>query len=93
MTKEIFNRFETIQHRPLRIYNRAVMFFNLYEDQGPEIAEDYANTFTAEERFEMAQMTALVKRVGPKRVKELVTSGLEFMDDPITEMEMAGGRR
>lgn len=88
MTKQIFDRFEEIQHRPLRIYNRAVMFFNLYEDSGSEIAEEYAETFSPEERFEMAQMVALTRRLGPKRVKELVTSGLEFIDEPLGANEV-----
>lgn len=90
MTKNVFNRFEDIQHRPLRIYNRAVMFFNLYEDQGPDVSEEYANTFSPEERFEMAQMTGLVRRLGPKRVKELVTQGLDFVDNPILPEEVNG---
>lgn len=82
MSKTIFNRFEEIRHRPLRIYNRSVMFFNLMEDQGKDVAEEYAGTFTKEERLEMAQMIALVRKVGPKKVKELVTEGVEFVDEP-----------
>lgn len=79
--KQEFNRFTDIQHRPLRIYNRSVMFANLFEDQGKFVAEDYANTFTKEERFEMAQMTALVRKKGVKVVQALVTEGLDFVDD------------
>lgn len=82
MTKQKFDRFESIDHRPLRIYNRTVMFHNLYEDQGKHVAQEYANTFTPEERFEMAQMTALVRRKGPQTVQALVTSGVDFVDEP-----------
>ena len=81
----MFNQFNEIQHRPLRIYNRAVMFHNIYEDHGKAPAEDYANSFTKEERLEMAQMTALVKKKGPKFVKDLVTQGLDFVDTPYQE--------
>jgi hypothetical protein len=83
--KSKFNRFTDIAHRPLRIYNRAVMFHNIYEDHGKFSAEDYANTFSKEERLEMAQMTALVKKLGTKHVKDLVTKGIEFVDDPYVE--------
>ena len=80
-----FNKFNDIQHRPLRIYNRAVMFYNLRQDHGGYTAEQYAESFTKEERLEMAQMTALVKKKGPKFVKDLVTSGVEFVDDEYRE--------
>lgn len=77
-----FNTFNEIQHRPLRIYNRSVMFHNLYEDQGKFVAEQYANSLSKEERLEIAQMTALVKKLGPKKVKAMVTEGLIFDDEP-----------
>jgi len=80
-----FNKFDDINHRPLRIYNRAVMFHNLYEDQGKFVASEYANSFTSEERLEMAQMTALVKNRGVKFVKALVTKGVDFVDDEYRE--------
>lgn len=80
-----FNRFTDIEHRPLRIYNRSVMFSNIYEDHGRYVAEEYANTFTKEERLEMAQMIALVKKKGTKHVIALVTAGVEFVDDPFVE--------
>ena len=81
----MFNQFNDIPHRPLRIYNRSVMFYNIYEDQGRTPAEDYANSFTSAERLEMAQMTALVKKRGPAFVKKLVTEGLDFVDGPYQE--------
>lgn len=83
--KNNFNRFADINHRPLRIYNRAVMFHNLYEDQGSVVAGDYAETFSPEERLEIAQMTALVRKVGVKRVQQLVTDGVDFVDEEFVE--------
>lgn len=83
--KNQFNRFADIAHRPLRIYNRAVMFHNIYEDQGPVVAGEYAQTFSPEERLEIAQMTALVRKKGVKFVQTLVTEGVEFVDDPFVE--------
>lgn len=78
-----FNRFTDITHAPLRVYNRAVMFHNIYEDQGKFSAEEYANSFSQAERLEMAQMTALVRKKGPKVVKALVTAGVDFVDENV----------
>lgn len=61
------------------------MFSNLYEDQGKWMAQQYADAFTPEERLEIAQMIALVKKIGPKKVKQLVTDGVEFVDDEYRE--------
>lgn len=80
-----FNKFTDISHRPLRIYNRAVMFANLFEDHGAYEAQQYADAFTPEERLEMVQMTALVKKKGPALVKNLVTAGIDFVDEPYRE--------
>ncbi len=83
MTK--FNRFEDIEHKPLRVYNRAVMTFNIKDDQGTEAAKEYLETFTKQERFEIAQITALVKQKGVKNVQALVTHGMQFVDDDYVE--------
>ena len=80
-----FNRFTDVEHAPLRVYNRAVMFSNIYEDHGRYAAEEYAQTFSKEERLQMAQMIALVKAKGTKHVIALVTAGVEFVDDPFVE--------
>jgi len=82
-----FNRFVDIEHAPLRIYNRTVMFYNIYEDSGRAAAEDYANSFNAEERLEMAKMAAEVKAKGTKAVKEAVTKGLVFTDYPVETVQ------
>ena len=83
--KKTFNRFTDITHRPLRIYNRAVMTFNIMEDQGKETAAEYLDSFTKEERLEIAQMTALTRKIGPKQVKEMVTRNIDFVDDEYVE--------
>ena len=79
--KTQFNLFHDIQHRPLRIFNRSVMYHNLLEDQGKAVAGEYASALTKEERLEIVQMTSLVKKIGLKRVKALITEGVEFTDD------------
>ncbi len=83
--KTPFNRFTDISHGPLRVYNRVVMFHNVYEDHGKSAAEGYAQSFTNEERLQMAQVTALVRSKGTKYVKDLVTRGVNFVDEPFVE--------
>lgn len=77
-----FNRFDDISHRPLRIYNRAVMAYNIQEDQGRATMVEYLETFSPEERKEIAQMVQLVLKKGIKEVQRLVTDGVEFSDEP-----------
>lgn len=79
--------FNDIEHTPLRIYNRTVMFFNILEDAGQTPAQDYASQFSSDERVEMVAMTQLVKRHGPKTVKEWVTKDVVF-PDYMTEEEI-----
>lgn len=83
-----FNTFDEIQHKPLRTYNRAVFYCNIWEDSGKAFAEDYAMQFNAQERLEIAQTIAAVKKFGVKRVKELVTQGVVF-PEYMTEEESA----
>jgi len=70
-----YSTFSEIEHAPLRIYNRAVMSYNILEDAGRAAVEEYVKNFTKDERMEMIAMTSLVKKHGPKTVKEWVTTG------------------
>jgi len=79
--KKTFNTFNDIQHHPLRIFNRSVMAHNILEDQGKETMSEYLSLFTDEERVEMYKMTALVKKIGSKKLRELVTEGLVFSNE------------
>ena len=79
------NNFAEIEHYPLRVYNRAVMSFNIFEDAGRAKLEEYLAQFTKEEKEDMAKLIALTKKLGNKRVKEMVTLGLIFSDDDYKE--------
>lgn len=85
MTKVKFNQFSDVAHRPLMVYNRTVMYCNIYEDHGPEAAKEYIEAFPKEERLAMAQMLALVRAKGVKTIQQLVTAGVQFVDDPYVE--------
>lgn len=73
-----YSDFSEIEHKPLRIYNRTVMFFNILEDAGRAEVEEWVKNFSDEEKIEMHAMAALVKKHGPKKVKEWVTAGVVF---------------
>lgn len=75
------NNFNSINHRPLQIYNRCVVTANLMEDQGRAAVEDYLSQFSEEDKIDMAHMFKLVKKLGPKRVQNMVTAGMQFSDD------------
>ena len=80
-----FNKFDDIEHLPLRAYNRAVFFCNLYEDRGKAYAEDYLLQFDVADRLKMANILSAIKSYGHKRVKEIVTQGIEFPEYPSVE--------
>lgn len=73
-----YSNFSEIEHAPLRIYNRAVMAFNILEDAGKAAVEEYLKEFSAEEKTQMYAMTTLVRKHGPKTVKDWVTKGVVF---------------
>jgi hypothetical protein len=78
MNKLVLNKFDDIQHVPLKVYNRVVFLTNLHEDAGVEAAREYVNMFTDDERKQMYIMQAAVKTEGLKKIKEIVTKGVEF---------------
>jgi len=80
MKKENFNLFNEIDHGPLKVYNRVVMSYNLKDDFGDAVLEDYLSCFDAAERKQLLLMTMLIKSKGKDEVKKLVTSSL-LLDD------------
>lgn len=82
------SNFNEVQHKPLQVYNRAVMCYNILEDGGRAPLEDYIEQFSTEERREISQMMQLVKTLGVKKTVDLVRKGLTFSDDDyVSEME------
>lgn len=82
-----YSTFNDVQHKPLRAYNRAVTFFNIFEDIGKAAAEDYAKSFSEEEKLQMIAIIKLVKKHGVKHVVELVTKGAVFPEN-LTDEEI-----
>jgi hypothetical protein len=65
----LINTFNDIEHIPLRTYNRCVMYFNLWEDSGSEVADNYIRHIPHNERLLMVEMYKDVKKRGLETVK------------------------
>lgn len=61
---QTLNKFEDINHLPLRVFNRVVFLNNLFADSGKGAAQGYADLFTDEERKQMYVMSAYIKQKG-----------------------------
>lgn len=81
------SNFNHIQHRPLKAYNRAVLASNMLEDSGPGYVEDYLSQFSEADKIDIINIYKLIKIVGVKALKEMVTEGLTFTDEDWVEPE------
>lgn len=80
-----FNKFNEIQHTPLRVFNRVAMLFNIKEDQGEETAKEYVNCFTESERKQMLMVMVAIEKQGVEAVRKAVTKDLVPTYDPNAE--------
>lgn len=76
-----FNRFEDINHVPLRVYNRAVTMLNIQKDFGRDKLEKYIESFNEGERKQMYVMTQFIKNKGMAEAKRIATKGLVLQDE------------
>ncbi len=76
-----FNYFNDIENPLLRTWNRLVTVFNLREDAGAAVAQEYINNLSKEDNHQMIYMAMLVKKVGKDKVKEFVLNNTEFPAD------------
>lgn len=81
LNKEDMNRFDDIEHMPLRVYNRSVMCFNILDDLGSSALEEYMKIFSKGELKQIRIMNALVKGKGVDEARRMATKGLEFSDE------------
>lgn len=81
LNKNEMNRFDEIEHTPLRVYNRVVMCFNILEDLGKAALEEYLKIFSEGEKKQMYIMQGLIKSKGPDEVRRMALEGMEFVDD------------
>lgn len=81
------NKFEDINHLPLRVFNRVVFLNNLFADSGPEAAQSYINLFDEPQKQQMYVMGSYIKKVGQEAVRREVTKGLVLVDEDYIHAE------
>lgn len=75
------NRFDDIKHTPLRVYNRAVVTFNLLEDFGREAVENYFNLFSEQEKKQIFLMNQYIRSKGKDAAYRFATKDLVIEED------------
>ena len=76
-----FNKFDDIEHKPLRVFNRVAMASNLLEDFGEDVSEQYIALFTAKERMNIHLLADFIQHNGIKVAREVCTRDMEFRYD------------
>lgn len=82
------SNFDEVEHKPLRDFNRTAFVYNLLEDAGQAPVEDYLSQFSEEDKKSIFTMAKAVKKLGVKRVRELVTQGVVFTEYPTEEEQV-----
>jgi hypothetical protein len=85
---EGFETFDEVEHLPLRTYNRMVMCFNIKEDFGPVVLEEYVENFDIEERKRIFLLMAFVYKEGMERAREICLKGFVPEEEDLTEVEV-----
>ncbi len=76
-----FNRFDEIEHMPLKVFNRAVLSHNLLEDFGSYTVQEYFNLFKEWEKKQIFLMNMIIKKYGADKAREMATEDLELPDE------------
>ena len=81
----VYSTFNSVSHKPLRVYNRVVMFYNLMQDRGKEIAVKYIEQFSENDRKDMYLVQVAIKKLGKDAVYKSVTKDLVTTYDPAVD--------
>lgn len=81
------NKFDDINHLPLRVFNRVVFANNLLQDGGKDAVARYIELFTDEEKKMMYVMGAYIKKRGEANVRKEVTRNLVLVDENYNHAE------
>jgi glutathione synthase/RimK-type ligase-like ATP-grasp enzyme len=74
-----FETFNSVDHLPLRVYNRVVYMTNILTDFGKEAVKKYIEMFTESERQQMFLMQAYIKANGVDATRKFVTKDLKVV--------------
>ena len=88
--------FNDIEDKDLRDYNRAVVVFNLANDEGPVVASNYFMQFSAEDKRGIIDVLTVIRNkvanidnTSPSDVeanfKDQLTLDLELPENPVVE--------
>ncbi len=68
-----FQRYDEVEHTPLRVYNRAVTLYNLTEDFGKEVGKEYLGIFSNEEVKQITIMVSYIETRGAEAASKFAT--------------------
>lgn len=85
-----FQKFNNIEHMPLRVYNRAMFATNLMADSGREIVEEYFQAFTDSERKQIFVMLSYIKKFGQETAMKAVTKDMKTEYNNVEELTIVG---
>lgn len=83
MNTMTFDKFDDINHLPLRVFNRVVYLTSLKGDGGTVACENYLKLFTQGERNQIMIMGMYIQKKGLEEVRKEVTKGLVLVDDVV----------
>lgn len=74
--KPNFNRFDEIENTSLRAYNRTVLAYNLRDDFGKNVCEEYLEGFDEASKKQIFCIISLIKIMGKDKLLKQITSEL-----------------
>ena len=78
---QVADNFNSVEHYPLRTFNRAAMAFNLREDAGEHACQEYLDQFVDADKKALSIMFHYIKGMGVTAVRAAVMKGLKFTDE------------
>jgi hypothetical protein len=81
MIKPFYNRFDEIDHLPLRTFNRCVLTLNIENDFGIEDVKTYLDMFSHQEKLQMNIMMHFIKNFGVDAARNAATKDATFEYD------------
>lgn len=87
MKQTTFENFNSVQHPPLRTYNRVVTSHNIKEDFGVAVMNEYISQFSKDEMYRMMLVLNYIKKNGVKATLDLVMKGFEPEEPDHSDIE------
>lgn len=72
------NRFDNVENKELRAWNRCAVIFNLMTDHGKDQALRYAGLFNGEDKKDISNMYNKIKSNGYEKTKAEVSRNVQL---------------